>query len=175
MTESTADAGAVAPDHLSEMSPSCVVMGVIIGVLGLFLMPAVCSSTRELDPGIVSVRCRVHRGEVTARAFLALLAPALSFKAAATYMLRVMCAFLNVSPRGISKLSVPNKVLGAMQLAPVPVSPHNGTDEVGVVLVGSIICSKTAALDAMCWRSDCSGRSESDECGVYLHFKILRR
>jgi hypothetical protein len=71
-TKSTADARAVAPNHLRKVAPSCIEMRVVVGVLGLLLVPAVRSSTRKLYPSLVVIGRSIHRGEVAARAFLIL-------------------------------------------------------------------------------------------------------
>lgn len=55
MAKSTANLGGVAPDHLSEVAPGGVEVGVVVGILGLLLVPAVGSSAGELDPGVVVI------------------------------------------------------------------------------------------------------------------------
>ena len=53
-----------------------------------------------------------------------------------TYVLGGVVAGLDVGTGSVGELSIPDEVLGAVQTAPVPVGTHDGTDEVGVVLVG---------------------------------------
>ena len=61
---------AVTPDHLTEVSPCRIKVWVVVGVLGLLLVPAVGSSASELDPSIVTFRGWVHGREIAAGAFL---------------------------------------------------------------------------------------------------------
>jgi hypothetical protein len=76
-------------------------------------------------------------------------------------MFRVFCALLNVRPRSVGKLSIPNKVLCTMQLAPVPMSPHDGTNKVWVVLVWSVVGHEITALDLVRRRSNSSSSGKS--------------
>lgn len=59
VSNSAADAGSVAPDHLREMAPGVVIVRMIVRVLGLLLMPTVGSSASELDPVFVLGRRRL--------------------------------------------------------------------------------------------------------------------
>jgi len=78
-------------------------------------------------------------------------------------MLGVLRALRDVCSRGVGKLRVPDQDLSAVELTPVPVGPHYGADEVGVVLVGSVIRSEVAGLDIVGGSSDCGGRGKSEE------------
>ena len=84
-------------------------------------------------------------------------------------MFRVLCTLFNVSPRGVGKLSVPNKVLRTMQFAPVPMGSHNRTNEIWVVLVGSVISDEIAVLDLVRGSGDSSSCRKSQEFGEELH------
>jgi hypothetical protein len=77
-------------------------------------------------------------------------------------MFRLMGALLDVCSRRVGKLRIPNQVLSAVQVTPVPVGPHHGADEVGVILVGSVVFDKMAALDLVGGSSNCSSRHKSD-------------
>jgi hypothetical protein len=70
VTDRTSDAGRVAPYHLGEVAPSILEVGVVVGVLGLLLVPAVGGGAGELDPGIVVAGSGADRREIAARAFL---------------------------------------------------------------------------------------------------------
>lgn len=70
VSNSTADGARVAPHHLREVAPGGIVVGVVVGVLGLFLVPAVRGGAGKLDPGVVVGRGGCDRRQVAARAFL---------------------------------------------------------------------------------------------------------
>jgi hypothetical protein len=176
MAESAADACTVAPHHLGEVAPRGIVVRVVVRVLGLLLVPAMSSGPSELDPSVVAIRRRVHGGEVAAGAFLSSLA--LRFVlllCRSTYMFGVVGALLDVFPRLVGKVGVPNQVLGAVNMAPVPMGPHHSVNEIRVVLVGSGIVNQSAALDTVGRSSDCTGRGKSDEGGDNLHNVVWRR
>lgn len=96
VSDSAANAGAVAPHHLREVAPGSIKVWVVVGVLGLLLVPAVGSSAGELDPGIVAIRRGANRREVAAGAFLATSANVTVCCCAHTYMLGVMRALFDV-------------------------------------------------------------------------------
>jgi hypothetical protein len=137
-------------------------MRVVVGVLGLLLVPAVRSSTRKLYPSLVVIGWSIHRGEVAARAFLILSAITVFPHISSTYMLRVVSALLDIGAGRICKLTVPNQVLSTMQPPPVPVSSHHRTDELGVILARSGTCCEAASSDFMSWSSNRSGRNKSN-------------
>lgn len=79
-------------------------------------------------------------------------------------------ALLDIRTSGIGKLHVPDQVLGAMETAPVPVRAHHGTDEVGVVLVGSSIVDEVTREHTASWGGNSSGRSgDGDERSEDFH------
>jgi hypothetical protein len=84
-------------------------------------------------------------------------------------MCRLLGTFLDVGARELRKLRVPHKVLGAVELTPVPVRTHHSTNEVGVVLVRGSVVDEVARLDAVRRRSDCGSSRESDKGGEDLH------
>jgi hypothetical protein len=73
VSHSAADAGAVAPHHLGEVTPRRIVVRVVVRVLGLLLVPAVGGGAGELDPSVVVIGRRIGGGEVAAGAFLIVL------------------------------------------------------------------------------------------------------
>lgn len=58
VTDSAANAGGVAPHHLGEVAPGVFEVGVVVGVLGLLLVPAVGGGAGELDPVVVAAGSR---------------------------------------------------------------------------------------------------------------------
>ena len=78
-------------------------------------------------------------------------------------MSRLLSALLHVGAGSFGELGIPHQVLGAVELAPVPVSSHHGANEVGVVGVGSCIVDEIAWLDMVGGRSDGRGGREGDE------------
>lgn len=56
-----------------------------------------------------------------------------------------------------------------MQSAPVPVSPHDGANEVRIVLMRSIVGSEIAAPDLIGGSGDSCGCRESKEGSENLH------
>lgn len=97
VSQCAADVGGVAPHHLREVAPRGVVVRVVVGVLGLFLVPAMDSGAGKLHPSVVAVGNGLYRGKIAASAFLPPLETELSVIVPATYMLRVFRAFLDVS------------------------------------------------------------------------------
>lgn len=85
------------------------------------------------------------------------------------YMLGVFRALLDISTRGVGKLSIPDKVLCTMQSAPIPVSPHDGADEVRIVLVRSVISDEITALNLVGASGDSCGRSKSKKASEGSH------
>jgi hypothetical protein len=53
MSHRTTNSRRVAPHHLGKVAPGIVKVGVVVGVLALFLVPAVGGGARKLDPGVV--------------------------------------------------------------------------------------------------------------------------
>lgn len=123
VSERTADARGVTPHHLSEVAPGIFIVRLSIWILLLLLMPAVGSGTSKLDPVIVIGRSWLLGGEV----------------ASGAHMLRHVCALRNVAAGCVSQAFVPDQILSAVEAAPVPVSPHYGTNEFGIILVRSIV------------------------------------
>ena len=78
-----------------------------------------------------------------------------------TYVFRVLWTLFNVSPCSVGKLSVPDKVLRTMQFAPVPMSSHDGTNEIWVVLVWSVISDEIAVLNLVRGSGDNSNCRQS--------------
>jgi hypothetical protein len=76
VSDRAADAGRIAPHHLREVTPGVLEVGVVVGVLGLFLVPSVGGGAGELNPSIVIERSGSHGGEIAARAFLSMLVTA---------------------------------------------------------------------------------------------------
>jgi hypothetical protein len=70
VSDSAADTGRVAPHHLREVAPGIFEMGIVVGILGLFLVPAVGGGTGELDPSIVVEGSGRDRRQIAARTFL---------------------------------------------------------------------------------------------------------
>lgn len=60
VSQRAADAGAVAPHHLREVAPRCVEVRVVVGILGLFLVPAMDSGAGKLYPSVVAVGNGLH-------------------------------------------------------------------------------------------------------------------
>jgi hypothetical protein len=81
----------------------------------------------------------------------------------------LLSALLDIGAGSFGELGVPDQVLGAVELAPVPVGTHHGADEVGVIGVRGGIVDEIAGLDVVGGRSDCRGSRESDEGGDDLH------
>ena len=69
----------------------------------------------------------------------------------------------------LGELRVPDEVLGAVQPAPVPVSPHHSANEGGVVAVRGNVVHEVARLDVVHWGSDRRSSREGDERGRELH------
>jgi hypothetical protein len=74
VSESAPDAARVAPDYLSEVAPSVLVVRVVPGVLGLLVVPTVNNTTGKVDPHIVVLRGRVNPTKVATAAVLLVLA-----------------------------------------------------------------------------------------------------
>jgi hypothetical protein len=72
VTNSTANRRRVAPHHLREVAPRVVKVRVVVGVLGLLLVPAMGRGPSELDPIIVTHRSGTNGREVAAGALLLL-------------------------------------------------------------------------------------------------------
>jgi hypothetical protein len=70
MTDSATEASRVTPHHLREVTPGIVEMGVVIWILGLFLVPAVGGGAGELNPRIIVERGRRDGREIASRTFL---------------------------------------------------------------------------------------------------------
>jgi hypothetical protein len=70
VSNSTADTAGVAPHHLGKVSPGSLEVRVVVGVLGLLLVPTVGGGARELDPGTIVAGCGTDRGKIAARSFL---------------------------------------------------------------------------------------------------------
>lgn len=157
VSESTANAGGVAPDHLRKVAPGSFEVRVAVGILGLLLVPAVRSGTGELDPGLVVGRWRRHGREVAARAFL---------------LHVLMSALLDVFAGSVSERRVPDQILSAVKTTPVPVGAHDSADEVGVVLVGGIVGNKIAAHDLVRGSSNRRSHCKSKESSEYLHVAV---
>ena len=98
--------------------------------------------------------------------FVRLIGVSMSF---VTYVLRHVCAFRDIAASRISQTLVPDQILSAVEAAPVPVSPHHSTDEVGVVRVRSIVVVEVTRLDIVGGRRDCSGSKEDSECSKRFH------
>jgi hypothetical protein len=64
-----------------------------------------------------------------------------------TYMLRHVGALGDVGTSSVGKVVVPDKILSAVKATPVPVSTHDGADEVGVILMRGRVVEQVAALD----------------------------
>jgi hypothetical protein len=64
-----------------------------------------------------------------------------------TYMLRHVGALGDVGTSSVGKVVVPDKILSAVKATPVPVSTHDGVDEVGVILMRGRVVEQVAALD----------------------------
>lgn len=192
MANRTTNSRRVAPHHLGEVAPRIVKVRVVVGVLGLFLMPAVGSGARELDPRVVGAGGRADGGEVAAGAFLRLSVNINHHKLAYISLNHGLCtgrvvegthvngpilALLDVGASSIGKLGVPAEVLGAVKATPVPVGAHHGRDEVGVVLVGSGVVDESARLDIVRGRCNGGGGHEGDKGGDELHvvFKYRAR
>lgn len=86
-------------------------------------------------------------------------------------MLWVVGALVDVVASSIRKLSVPNKILSAVEPTPVPVGAHDGTDELGVILVRNV--AVTARRDAVSWSCDYHGHNKGDECNQQLHGEVV--
>lgn len=84
-------------------------------------------------------------------------------------MFRLMGALLDVFTSRFGKLGIPDKVLGTVQTPPVPVGAHDGADEVGIVLVGSIVFDEVARLDLLSGGCCRNSSSEGDESSDGLH------
>jgi hypothetical protein len=70
VSESAADGGRVAPHHLREVTPGVFEVRVVIGILGLLLVPAMGSGTCELYPLLLTLGSRANRREVAAGTLL---------------------------------------------------------------------------------------------------------
>jgi hypothetical protein len=64
-----------------------------------------------------------------------------------TYMLGHVGALRYVGTSSVGKVVVPDKILSAVKATPVPVSTHDGADEVGIILVRSRVVEQVAALN----------------------------
>jgi hypothetical protein len=114
MSKRAADAGAVAPHHLGEVTPCRIVVRVIVRVLGLLLVPAMGGGAGELNPSVVAIGRRIDGGEVASGAFLAALAEVHSQSRCTTHMFGVVGAFLDVCSRRVGQVRVPDQVLRAV-------------------------------------------------------------
>lgn len=108
MSESTADARRVAPNHLSEVTPSSIEGGIVVGVLGFFFVPAVSGSPSKLDPLLESGWGRSDGGEIATRAVLCRLVSRCEVVSCITHMLGLLGAGLDVLAGGIGKLGIPD-------------------------------------------------------------------
>lgn len=147
-------------------------MRVAVRVLGLLLVPAVRGGACKLDPRIVVARRWAHGREVAARAFLLWLAVHVRLAWLNTYMLWVVGALVDVGASGVCKLSVPDEILSAVKPAPVPVGPHDGTDEVGVALVRSAAGHDGTRRIAMSGSGHGHGDTKSKQRNEQLHGDI---
>ena len=84
-------------------------------------------------------------------------------------MLGNVVARLDVGTSRVGQLLTPGQILSAVETTPVPVSSHDGANEVGIVLVRRVIVDEAAALDVVGRSSDCADRSERHELGEDLH------
>jgi hypothetical protein len=85
------------------------------------------------------------------------------------YVLGHSSALCNVAASGVSQILAPDEVLSAVEASPVPVHPHHGANEVGVVGVRSVIVVEVAWLDIVRWSGDCGSREEGSESCERLH------
>jgi hypothetical protein len=85
---------------------------------------------------------------------------------------RPLRTLLDIGSGSVGELRVPHEVLGAVKLAPVPVSAHHSTNEVEVVLMRGTIVFESAGFDFVRRRSDCGGSCESGECGGEPHLGL---
>jgi hypothetical protein len=84
--------------------------------------------------------------------------------------------FRTLGDVGTSKVGegwVPDKVLGAMELTPVPMGAHNGADEGGVILMRSGVILEVTRLDVVGGRCDCRSSHKSNEAGNDPHGHLL--
>jgi len=84
-------------------------------------------------------------------------------------MFRLLGALLDVFASRIGQLGIPDEVLGAVKTAPVPVGAHDGTDEVGIVLVRGVVVDEITQPDLVgggCYRH---GSREGEESSYDLH------
>jgi hypothetical protein len=148
---------------------------VVVRVLDLLLMPAMDSGTGEFDPLIIAGGSRLLRGKVAAGAYLSrdLARPREVTRYSPTYVFRLMRALCDVAASSVSQVLAPDKVLSAMEASPVPVCPHHGTNEAGVIGVRSVVVVEVAWLDVMCGCSDGSGDQKGSESSEWLHVCLL--
>tara|TARA_R110002003_G_scaffold3143_2_gene24840 strand:- start:7920 stop:8372 length:453 start_codon:yes stop_codon:yes gene_type:complete len=146
---------------------------VVVGVENLLFVPAVDAGTSEFDPVLEGRRGGGHRGKVAARAVLMMSVDTTRrVLLDMTYMLGIVRALLDVGAGGVGKLGVPDQILGAVQLAPIPVSTHDGADEGRVVLVRRVVTLKVAQLNLVCRRSNRRGSRESNKGSEDLHADV---
>lgn len=92
-----------------------------------------------------------------------------------TYMLRFMGALFDIRSRGVGKICIPDELLSAVEVAPVPMCSHYSANEVGVVLVWSIVGNEFTRVDMVSWRSDRGSGCESCEWSEEPHVGVLVR
>jgi hypothetical protein len=85
-----------------------------------------------------------------------------------TYMLGHVGALRDVGTSSVGKVVVPDKILGAVKATPVPVSTHDGADEVGIILVRGRVVEQVAVLDVG-GGSDHRRGGEAEEGSERLH------
>jgi hypothetical protein len=89
-----------------------------------------------------------------------------------TYVLRHVRAFRDVAAGSVSETLVPDQILSAVEAAPVPVSSHHRTDEVGVICMRSFVVVEVARLDLMGECSYHSGGQDGGKCSEGLHIVV---
>lgn len=141
-------------------------------------MPAMGGCTGEFDPRVVVRRRRSYSGQVAAGAFLIKsyhMLMSLSCEVCVAYMLLFVGTLVQVLLGGFGEFRIPDEVLRAVKSAPVPMSPHDSTNEGGVIVVRSGVVLEIALLDLVRRCSNRRDRSKSDEEGGDLHVICRQR
>lgn len=79
----------------------------------------------------------------------------------------------DVGTSKVGESRVPDEVLGAMELTPVPVGAHNSTNESRVILMRGPIVNEIARLDIVGWSRDRRGSRKGDEGRNNPHAELL--